>query len=1263
MEEKFLGFGQLTRPDVGLLADNSQNLAEIYKSDQPTALRNIQLNQEILDIIHDVSETVSREDLRAISDLSNLLLTTLHLQKETFSRINENITNDEVYASGINRIGVSEGDPSLSGDQIRSENVIILNGAIQCDSAEYRENVISSSDLFSSEKINSQISISKSSFFNSAKNEAGYFESVYFPGSVRVRKKSHISSIDVNPLNFVPAPPVIEQPTKVLKINIKNGSNSASQYKFLAVENSPLKLPCRLKTGSIDFKFETGGGPYFYGLQIQPQNSKEGEEPKFLSVSQEAQIPNSDGSFNSTHTVNIDIKGTGYENTEDLYLYLYLNPEKVEEITFTGIQLEEFFDGKDIGLIGFSNLKKLRFVSKEGKTARLKTLPIQLKNLKDTFEELDISRTTPMWTGGKMGYFDYRSTSTVSDFSSVPSYTMVSYLTIPKKGAILNEEGNGYNDPNDHLFQKYIESGVATGTDIPVSGDSNYRDPSSDFRQFTAFKKLDLGVGRVKGKNVRLDDVFPNLNYLKWVGNDKTGNFHIYGPPPKINNHGNIIDLYDISYQRIGNTYSIDDIGTSTDVDDDGHISKYKIKKFKILGTYPYRSNIRGFIGGRVGGENTSTSENDSKWENWFENTEEIHVRYSNRNNLFINLQPGGGRYWEKLRNLNSNHFVGTYFKDPINYNGGISNGSDPMMCPKLSDVRMVEWKNHNSTGTLPRLGDHIISNECNPITLHVSALTGIGLFTENNFKYLFPQNFAANTNTEYRLENFVADGYFPSSPVRIRENTFEKCEKLKTLRFEYNRFTGIFPIISSGSPENEDREIELINIFEADFHDLSRLSIDSNGLDVVKNLINLIASYQNKHSGGCKLPSFKGLEGAKIKNVRINNSLPSQYPTGWSATTVGVGQYVSNEDPSNTIQSCVYNAVLNANDSIYYISNTSSLNLRLYALVNDKIYFGGEEVATVISVGSSRIYIDGKINDLSDGDSNLSFEFKRNTVDISDWFSTGSFQSLNSFQMSNCRLSGVLDVRTNLNSISKGYRGRGLTVSNNAISDISDETFDRIFTGTNRDIVLNFSKNNFTGEKIRKFVGNLLNVYDQGIYTKVTVNLSECKFNSSGPYEQHSQTEIFPITPGEISQTTISLSRTEKIKVYETVIEYDSNGNAISPPTRVQVGTKFITVPGREFTGYGPGSSVAPNGDGYYKQKVTNLQGSIETPEEIRYRAISNTYFKINLGFDYVPPNISPQEISFSYGEFAGSGNDGRLATIREALGDDSFQLEDLAD
>ena len=37
----FLGFGQLTRPDIGLVADGVQNLAEIFKSDQDLSLIHI----------------------------------------------------------------------------------------------------------------------------------------------------------------------------------------------------------------------------------------------------------------------------------------------------------------------------------------------------------------------------------------------------------------------------------------------------------------------------------------------------------------------------------------------------------------------------------------------------------------------------------------------------------------------------------------------------------------------------------------------------------------------------------------------------------------------------------------------------------------------------------------------------------------------------------------------------------------------------------------------------------------------------------------------------------------------------------------------------------------------------------------------------------------------------------------------------------------------------------------------------------------------
>ena len=87
----FLGFGQLTRPDIGLVADGVQNLAEIFKSDQDTALRNVRLNPEILDIIYGLSNTISKEDLRAVSGLSSLLLPTLHLEQSTFNSINNQL--------------------------------------------------------------------------------------------------------------------------------------------------------------------------------------------------------------------------------------------------------------------------------------------------------------------------------------------------------------------------------------------------------------------------------------------------------------------------------------------------------------------------------------------------------------------------------------------------------------------------------------------------------------------------------------------------------------------------------------------------------------------------------------------------------------------------------------------------------------------------------------------------------------------------------------------------------------------------------------------------------------------------------------------------------------------------------------------------------------------------------------------------------------------------------------------------------------------
>jgi len=1250
MAEQFLGFGQLTRPDIGLLADGIQNLAEIYKTDQPTALRNIQLRPEILDIIYEVSETISREDLRSVSDLSSLLLTTLHLQKETFQRINEQLFDDEIYASTLNRIGVDPDNRTLTGNSTRVENTVVFNGAIQCAGAQYRQNVVSDANIFNAEKADAFVSTSRSSLLNSVKysdleDNTGYFKYATYPGSIRVRRRSHVNTINVNPLTFIPAPAVVEQPSKRIAVNVTN-NGSTSKVKFLATENSPLKLPCRLSKGKIKLTFDGSLGQYFYGVQIQPQNAKEGETPGFLAIDPQAQAPNEDNTFNNTHTVNIDINGTGYENNYDLYMYLYLNPGVVQSIEFEGIELQEFLDGKDIGLVGFNELRSLKFTGGD-RSSRIKILPIWLKTLKSKLETLDIAGTGDVWfENSVMRWFDYRETNAVTNFSSLPLYTMAGYLTLPALGVTVNEEGSDYNGGSGSAFQKYFESGVPTGTAIDDAG-VEQRTGNTDFRVFTQLRTLNLG-NRVKGKNARMDDIFPNLTSLNWNGSRYRS--CLSGSPPKINNPGEPIELYSVMRNGLSSSYSIYDIGTSPTVSANGtgtgslcHISKYEIKSFKIRGDWYRRTYMTGNIGGIYGGT-AGTVDDEAEWTTWYDNTSNIDITYTS-SSLKINLQPSS-TYWKRLSSLGSYRYVGCVFKPAT---GTPAINSEPFKCPLIKTLDLREWNETSPSGVLPRLGA-ASAEECNPVNFYVSNIKNLSVFTENGFNYLFPANFATvGSEDDFDLEYFLGTDLNNNGSFRVRRNMFEKTLALKKLNIHGSKMTGTFFDIPNkklaDEPENE-KSIELY--FEGcDFHDLRNISI-AGGTYVARDVTQMRGYNQNDQAGGCVLPTFEGRDNAKINNVTMYNSLPTYYPAGWSGTARAAGSVIADGHAGNSLTGCTATTVANTGDNIYYVEGHSDFHLKV--LVNDNISqtANGPTVAKVISVSPTRIYTDAPVT-------SGTLHFSRSTIDISNWFKSGTFDSLRTFRMYNCRLSGELNIRKNL-PIKVGDDGSSaFDVHDNNISSVTPGSFGRIFQGVNRKIYIDLSKNNFSVTQVRNMITEILDIDDGKIYRNAKVYIKQCKQDGNGNYTSYTQSELFPVVTNDLPNQTVNLTRTEIIKVYEIVVITDDEGNATT--VKKQKGTKAVTVPGQSFSDLG--STITPNGAGYYKTRTSTRTADEEHPIGLRLR--QRNYINIDLGFTYQTPPTSPVETGAVYGDYAGAGDAGRLATLREVLGND-FELTDLA-
>lgn len=1184
---EFLGFGQLTRPDIGLLADGVTNLAEIFKSDQDAALRNVRLNPEILDIIYGLSNTISKEDLRAVSGLSSLLLPTLHLQNETFDSINNSLDD---YINSRQTIGIEQSNPSLRGDLVKVDNVIVYNGSIQCEGVTYKTKVLGNGLYSGAETKSAAVSTSRASLFNSEQDDNGYFKTATYTGSIRVRRRSHVNRITLNPNTFVPRAPVTESPSHRINCYVDNGNVGQSRkLGLLTTKNSPLKIPCRMSSGTITLGF-TDPGKYFFGYQVQPIESRvAGEIPGFLPLDPKAQIEAS-----TSYPVNIDVTSTGYQNSYDLYLYLYLNPDKVKSIEFSGISMTEFLDGKDIGLVGFNNLESLVL-----KNTNIKILPVWLKTLSTKLRNLDIASSGDVWYNGMLKYFDYRDPSAVPS-TSLPLYTMVSYLTIPKKGATINEDGNDWSDTSGDasLFAKYIKNLSRTA--------------GTDFRVFSAMKSLSLG-NRVYGLNPRLDDVMPGLESISWSGSRYRA--PISGTLPKLNYNGKEISY---SVARSGASGSIEEVGTSTTVTDitlngPTHISKYKIGSFNIRGEWYRQSSLSGNIG------SAGNETDESNWTTWFTSTKSIDLAYTN---VRINLQPNTA--WSLLQSCDLYHSNGTIFKA----------NSPALNCPNLGKIDLYATP---SSGPMPRLGD--ATNTSKLTYFRIGSSNSISTIAENGFSYILPQDFAIDRggSGDHALGEFEIRDYGISGRFRLED--FKYCYNLISLNFlrGYN-LHGKFPKFpTKKTPATESKDIT-VNCGEGNFYDLSTLNINEANRYIARDLISLTAYSQNTEGGGCKLPDFRGLGGAdatRIQVVNLNSALRSTYPSSWIGNEKSSGQYINDADGTSIVASLTPVRVSNGDaenpDDIYYLNGASDLTKKV--LVNDSVRSSanGSELARVISVSTTRIYIDKDIP----GSSAVTFYFKRNTQPIDNWFQSG-FANINRFRAANCRLSGSINIATGFSKLADSGDEIALDLSNNCLTGYT-QGWDRIFSGSNRKISINLSYNNFSEVVIRDMLDKLLEIEAKRTFTNVRIDLNNTKANTSGTYSNYTQEELFPTSITSAPEQTISLTRTERVKTYRTETIVNEDGTETTQT--IQTGSKNITVPGKEVSGT------------YYKTQTNSRQKIVENG--LGAKLNSNRIWKINLGFTYQAPNTSPTVTNSVYSD---------VTTRESSLAELGYTLADLA-
>lgn len=1172
-EEFFPGFGKFLRPDIGLVSDGFSNLAEIFSSDKRSALRNIGLDPETLDSLYGTYQVVSREDLRSSSGLDRLLLPSLNQLSEVFlNRIPTPLFISKEYYSSENPLGGSSGSP-----QVKSENIILLNGSVQCESVNYRANVVGDSIFGPPFRQDITMSTSRASLFNSEMETSetllGYFKSVKYSGSIRVRRRSHVNRIVLPKTNFLSKSQVPENPTHTLTLNLdKNNSGTPSPVKLLTTKNTPLKLYGKMAIGVITLKFTeetTEEDKFFYGVQVQPaQQRPNSPVVDFLTVAQE--LPDAGV---KEFTSRIDITSTGYQNLYNLYLYVYVNPEKIEGIEISGIDLREFPDQKDIGLIGFNNLKTLRIVG-----GSISTLPLWLKTLKSKLQVLDLSQSGDAWRSGPMGWFDIRNPeatiSNISGTGSSPLYTVVSYLTIPKRGVFLNEEGD---DWSDDVFRRYLRN-EDLELRLPHGGPSN----PGDYRVFSAMETLILG-DRFYGRSPRLDDVFPNLRVLNWsqpeVGPGFNRNYQvIFGSPPKVANNGQVIN-YNIAGS--GASGSIEDIGTSTDFLQDGHISKYKFSSFNISGKHLRKNSISGYINNPSDG---------SDWSSWRNTCTSINIA---RTDVSINIQDGGP--WRELTSLNLSLSGGLKFKEEIvNFN------SSPILAPKLQSLTLFET---GSSGYIPSLGT--AENTSELVSVSFGGTSSISLVEDNGLFYMLPANFAEfrNRTDQHKLSSFSAS-YFPS-PSRLRYRDFVNLPNLYEISLEYSSITGVFPFIPP-DPLAEQRKSVIVRISDCNLYNISSLSINQSS-PIASQIFSISSISLNGLGGGCIPMDLTGVGGSVISVLDIGESLSSVYPANWNNPDFR-DSCIKESDPPTVLEGLTLNEIIPESstdpaDIVYTLTGLTNLNQ--FVLVNDVIKSeAGEEFAYVLSVRETEIVVSNGF----DHDGPLVFH--RRTVDISSWFKFG-FSELRAIRASNCRLSGKLSISSGFSKVQDDSLS-AIVLRRNLISSYEPGLFkNRIFSGGSRRITIDLSYNNFSLAQIRSIISEISEVDSSNRFRNCRVLLSRNKLSDSSKYIDYTQQEIFPTTIKDGPVNTVLLSRNEQFQVFtpQQVIDPDLNATVVYRLTT----NRNIQVPGAYFESL----------DTYYKKTVQQTQVIVENELAPVYKKLSG--IKIDLGFSYVSPSSLP--------------------------------------
>ena len=1076
MSDSF-SFIKANRPKIGLV--DFFDLGEIYTADQRDALGNIFLDPEALDQIYRLAfGGLTKEDVRTMGGLDKPVIHSFALASETLSGVGFDLSQQVRTDDNI-------GEPekhSFSSD-VYSDNVIVFHGGIAANNIEY--NFLDENG----EVRTTSVPTSRESLLNSIKNISGQITLASYPSLFRVRRRSHVNEIRLKSSVLIPRETVIESPTDILKVPVYMRTNAtpAPTLKLLecySTKNSPLILPVKISTNTtITIKRQSAiPSPFVFGWELRRTSD---------GLLVRSRLENS--SNVSSVAITLDVIATPGQGAQ-CNLYIYLDPEQVTELDLSNLGMQEEA-GKDIGLVGFNNLKVLNLSGNN-----LSTYPVWLKTLNSKLTYLNLSGNS-FWNNGVVRTFDYQdlrgsgvSGRSDADPPSIAASQVLGYSGFGDGGAKFID----YKGTYDTMYSPSNGASYMSSRKNAIAGSGALVDPTeaNGFRVFAQLKDLIVGPS-VPFYNADFSYLFPNLSNFR-ASRSSDQPTVMYGLLPKFKNSLQPITLNYTNQNLLGGTINYMGDNLSWDSADSTDQKAQFVGQFKVKEFSAHNTRIGG---GFLTGPSDPVSYVDldaniaTAWSEWLKEAGSITLSWYTK--AYFRIASGSSMDWRSLTYLTLSYAWAGSPGLKIRYNSTVTTGQssvDILTARALTQVRAWESGWGGKLFSISKAPALSIANfgKCNWEGYDSGDTLG-------GFKYILPDNFV-DSSGDYALSELYLNSIINSQNQRFifRKNDLENLNNLSIFYVSDSYVFGEFPTIYNTS-KTAGKVISLVHAKRCNFRDLSALG-------AVTRIKEIYIDTQGAAVGGALMPQFVSTSNTTLTRLTCQSMLSSTYPSNWHE--VGkrgktIECLITGTTEENTAGGLTWS--IDSYDNKRLIASSSGVSLSAYIMVGDSVISSGSEVGTVaqLDISNGYIYLSSGVDSLPSS----SLVFRRKGQSISTFFRGHS--SLDTLYVNNNKITGDIPEFTNCRS------SKDFSLSDNLLQNYSKGTLSQLVgtSGTVKLKAFRLTRNPLTQASIRAIIQDCFDfVTSAGSRSySIDVQINLTRYDSStGSYRNWTKAEIF---------------------------------------------------------------------------------------------------------------------------------------------------------